>query len=166
MHCFPKSSTWLKLLFKTTLFNGSHQPCSWGSRTPDGGTARSPRSSCAGGLWGFGLFWTTEMLEVPLLHTAAHRGRRAAAPESSGTGRDGGRRIIIIPARWRRASVLRKWTARRVYIHRKPCVSNLWLNLNHLIWTSAVGKQLRDPSSYSELEAKQLRVCRNAGLYS
>lgn len=49
---------------------------------------------------------------------------------------------------------------RRVYLHRKPCVSNLRLNVNHLIWTSAVGKQLRESSSRSELEAKQRCVCR------
>lgn len=55
-----------------------------------------------------------------------------------------------------------RWrTVKRIsYLHRKPCVSNLWLNLNHLIWTSAVGKQLKEPSSRSELEAKQPCVCR------
>lgn len=57
------------------------------------------------------------------------------------------------PIRWRTVK-------RRVYLHRKPCVSNLRFNLNHLIWTSAVGKQLREPTSRSELEAKQACVCR------
>lgn len=132
---------------------GPYQPGSWGSRAPDGGTARSPHILCAGGGWGSGtLFWTTEMPEVPLRHTPAHRGRLAAAPEPSEgqTETEGGGSAC---------SRTRNRTARRVYIHRKPCVSNLWLNLNHLIWTSAVGKQLRELSSYLEVEAKQLHVC-------
>lgn len=54
----------------------------------------------------------------------------------------------------------RRTVKRMVHLHRKPCVSNLWLNLNHLIWTSVVGKPLREPSSQSELEAKQPCVCR------
>lgn len=131
--------------------------------------------SCVVAGWGFCIHrWTTELLEVLPRDKPAWRETLPPTPESwrSGRERGGGEDkgfalFLCIHSIKTHPLKLIRWRTvkRRVYLHREPCVSNLRLNLNHLIWASAVGTQLREPSSRSELEAKERRV-QDAELYA
>lgn len=165
----------------------SYQPGSWGSRVPCRSTAHSPHRFGPVARFGFCIHrWTTATLEHPLRDKPARWRAPPPTPESSwGVGREadvrGGEKrtkalhyffCVCVCVRGIQTKLnplkLIRWRTvkRRVYLHRKPCVSNLRLNLNHLIWTSAVGKQLKEPSSWSELGAKTTLCVQDAELYA